>query len=94
MGNHQRSLGDEAAKDGIEIDMTLKELPAGESARVIGVRGDSPISKRLMEMGVVPGVAIRVVKSAPFGDPMEIRVLGYNLAIRRNEAASIEIEGR
>jgi Fe2+ transport system protein FeoA len=74
--------------------MTLKELPAGESARVIGVRGDSPISKRLMEMGVVPGVAIRVVKSAPFGDPMEIRVLGYNLAIRRNEAASIEIEGR
>jgi len=74
--------------------MTLKELPAGESARVIGVRGNSPISKRLMEMGVVPGVAIRVVKSAPFGDPMEIRVLGYNLAIRRNEAASIEIEGR
>ena len=74
--------------------MTLKELPAGESARVIGVRGDSPISKRLMEMGVVPGVAIRVVKTAPFGDPMEIRVLGYNLAIRRNEAASIEIEGR
>jgi Fe2+ transport system protein FeoA len=47
-----------------------------------------------MEMGVVPGVAIRVVKTAPFGDPMEIRVLGYNLAIRRNEAASIEIEGR
>jgi len=74
--------------------MTLRELPPGESARVIGVRGDSPISKRLMEMGVVPGVAIRVVKSAPFGDPMEIRVLGYNLAIRRNEAASIEIEGR
>jgi Fe2+ transport system protein FeoA len=74
--------------------MTLKELPAGESARVIGVLGDSPISKRLMEMGVVPGVAIRVVKSAPFGDPMEIRVLGYNLAIRQNEAASIEIEGR
>jgi ferrous iron transport protein A len=74
--------------------MTLKELPAGESARVVGVRGDSPVSKRLMEMGVVPGVNIRVVKTAPFGDPMEIRVLGYNLAIRRNEAASIEIEGR
>jgi len=74
--------------------MTLKELPAGESARVIGVRGDSPVSKRLMEMGVVPGVNVRVVKTAPFGDPMEIRVLGYNLAIRRNEAASIEIEGR
>jgi Fe2+ transport system protein FeoA len=47
-----------------------------------------------MEMGVVPGVSIRVVKAAPFGDPMEIRVLGYSLAIRRNEAASIEIEGR
>jgi len=74
--------------------MTLKELPAGESARVIGVRGEGPISKRLMEMGVVPGVNVRVVKTAPFGDPMEIRLLGYNLAIRRNEAASIEIEGR
>jgi Fe2+ transport system protein FeoA len=67
--------------------MTLRELPAGESARVIGVRGDSPISKRLMEMGVVPGVDIRVVRSTVW-DPMEIRVLvTTSLSVER--AASI-----
>jgi len=70
---------------------TLKELPAGSSAKVKTVHGRSVISKRLMEMGVIPGTEIRVVKSAPFGDPIQIRVLGYSLALRKNEAASIEI---
>ena len=74
--------------------MTLQELPVGETACVAGVRGSNDISKRLMEMGVVPGVRVRVVKTAPFGDPMEIRLLGYNLALRQNEAASVEVEGR
>lgn len=44
-----------------------------------------------MEMGVVPGVSVRVVKSAPFGDPLEIRVRGYNLAMRKSEADAIEV---
>ncbi len=44
-----------------------------------------------MEMGVVPGVLVRVVKSAPFGDPLEIRVRGYHLAMRKNEADAIEV---
>ena len=70
---------------------TLRELPAGSSAKVKTVHGESMISKRLMEMGVIPGTEIRVVKSAPFGDPIQIRVLGYSLALRKNEAASIEI---
>lgn len=73
--------------------MTLKELPVGESSRVVAVKGESVVSKRLMEMGVVPGVKIRVVKMAPFGDPLEIRLFGYSLAIRRNEAEAIEVEG-
>ncbi len=71
---------------------TLAAVPDGGFARVKAVVGDEPISKRLMEMGIVPGVSIKVVKSAPFGDPIEIRVLGYNLAIRRNEAATIHID--
>lgn len=70
---------------------TLRELPAGSSAKVKTVHGKGVISKRLMEMGVIPGTEIRVVKSAPFGDPIQIRVLGYSLALRKNEAASIEI---
>lgn len=44
-----------------------------------------------MEMGVVPGVALRMIKSAPFGDPLEIRLLGYHLAVRKSEAETIEI---
>ncbi len=72
--------------------MTLRELPVGKTSRVLEVKGETRISKRLMEMGIVPGVEVRVIKTAPFGDPMEIRLLGYSLAIRQNEAAAIEIE--
>ncbi len=61
------------------------------TAKVISVNGNNAISKRLMEMGVVPGVSVRVVKSAPFGDPLEIRVRGYHLAMRKNEADAIEV---
>ena len=60
-------------------------------ARVVNVSGTGPVTKRLMEMGIVPGVLVRVVKAAPFGDPIEVRVRGYNLAMRRNEAESIEV---
>ncbi|MGQ0541259.1 MAG: FeoA family protein [Blastocatellia bacterium] len=72
--------------------MTLRELPVGEDAKVIAVHGSSAVSRRLMEMGVVPGVSIKMIKAAPFGDPVEIRLLGYNLAIRKREAAAVEVE--
>lgn len=70
---------------------TLADLAAGTSATVVKVTGNNPVSRRLMEMGIVPGVLVRVVKSAPFGDPIEVRLLGYSLAMRRNEAESIEV---
>ena len=72
--------------------MTLAELEKGESRTVLSVRGDDLVTRRLMEMGVIPGVAVRMVKSAPFGDPLEINVRGYSLALRRNEAQSVELE--
>ncbi|CAN5482777.1 MAG: FeoA family protein [Pyrinomonadaceae bacterium] len=72
--------------------MTLSKLPAGVNATVTAVNGEGVISKRLMEMGMVPGVTVRLVKDAPFGDPIEIRILGSSLAIRRNEADSVEVE--
>ena len=56
--------------------MTLAELEKGESRTVLSVRGENMITRRLMEMGVIPGVAVRMVKSAPFGDPLEINVRG------------------
>lgn len=71
--------------------MTLANLEDGAVAEVKEVHGNNAISKRLMEMGIIPGVSIRVIKAAPFGDPIEIRVRGYNLAMRRNEAEAIEI---
>lgn len=71
--------------------MTLANLEIGTTAKVKNVSGNDAISKRLMEMGIVPGVSLKVIKSAPFGDPIEIRVRGYNLAMRRNEAEAIEI---
>lgn len=71
--------------------MNLSELSIGEKATVKNVSGESAVTRRLMEMGVVPGVRVRVVKTAPFGCPIEIKVRGYNLAIRRSEANAIEV---
>jgi len=70
---------------------TLGKVPVGSSARVVSVNGNSRITKRLMEMGVIPGVSLKVVKTAPFGDPIEVKVRGYSLAMRKNEADSIEV---
>lgn len=72
--------------------ISLTELPVGEQGTVVGVEGDNQASRRLMEMGVVPGALVRMIKSAPFGDPLEVRVRGYHLAMRRNEADQITIE--
>lgn len=72
-------------------NMTLTELPIGKEARVVAVNGTGSVTRRLLEMGVIPGVTVQVVKMAPFGDPIEIRVRGYSLAMRRSEADAIEV---
>ena len=70
---------------------TLTLLPVGVDARVVSVGGEGRITRRMLEMGVIPGVSVSVIKKAPFGDPIEIRVRGYSLAMRRSEADSIEV---
>lgn len=72
--------------------MTLAELEIGGKAKISEIKGETPVTKRLMEMGVLPGVSVRVVKTAPFGDPIEIRVRGYSLALRKSEAETIQVE--
>ena len=72
-------------------DSSLAHLPVGVEARVISVNGSSAVARRLMEMGVVPGAPVRVIKTAPLGDPLEIRVRGYHLALRRSEAQTISV---
>lgn len=70
----------------------LSSLKAGGRARVIDVGGDAALQQRLLEFGLLPGVEVRLVRVAPLGDPLEIEVLGYNLSLRRNEAAHVSIE--
>lgn len=70
---------------------TLTDIPIGGKARVTRVNGTGRVTQRLMEMGVVPGVALKVVKAAPFGDPIEVRLRGYSLAMRRSEARAVEV---
>lgn len=76
----------------LKTTVTLADLARGETRKVLSVRGQDVVTRRLMEMGVVPGVSVRMIKSAPFGDPLEISVLGYSLALRRNEAESVVLE--
>lgn len=81
-----------AMQTGIEAaSPTLATLPIGAQARVIAVGGTGAVARRLMEMGVVPGAQVRVIKAAPLGDPIEVRVRGYHLALRRTEAQTITV---
>ena len=75
----------------IKKKMTLANLTVGTPAKVVKVAGKTIVSRRLMEMGVVPGVAVTVIKTAPFGDPIQIRIRGYSLAMRKSEAEIIEV---
>ena len=69
----------------------MADLAVGDEARVTAVNGEGRVTNRLLEMGVVPGATVSVVKAAPFGDPIQVRVLGYSLAMRRSEAEMIEV---
>ena len=71
--------------------VSLDLLRMGTCARVLAVKGEGAVTRRLMEMGVVPGAPVRVIKCAPLGDPLEVRVRNYHLALRRNEAQNISV---
>ena len=70
---------------------TLNALPHGTEARVVSIDGEGAVARRLMEMGVVPRAPVCVIKAAPLGDPIEVRVRGYHLALRRSEAQTIRV---
>ena len=71
--------------------MTLDRIPVDTMATVTSVEATDPHSLRLMEMGVVPGAPVRLVKVAPLGDPIQVCVRDYHLALRRSEARSITV---
>ena len=72
--------------------MTLKELEVGQSAIIRTVGGEGALRQHFLDMGVIPGTQVNVVQYAPMGDPMELRLHGYELTLRLDDAARIEVE--
>jgi ferrous iron transport protein A len=73
--------------------VTLDTLRPGQRATVTTISGEgSAVYQRLMEMGVFEGVELEVVRFAPLGDPMELKVQGYNLSLRKSEASCVKVE--
>jgi Fe2+ transport system protein FeoA len=70
---------------------SLSNLRTSESGSVVRVEGPDDVRRRLVEMGLVPGVHIEVVGTAPLGDPIAVLVRGYRLAIRRSEAVGVTV---
>ncbi len=71
--------------------MTLKELSVGKSGVIKAVGGEGILRCRLLDMGLIPNTRVTVQRIAPMGDPMEIRLRGYELTLRMDDAAKIEI---
>ena len=72
--------------------MTLKDLKVGESAIVNEVGGEGALRQHFLDMGIIPGAEVKLVKMAPMGDPMEIKVHGYALTLRLSEAIKISVD--
>ncbi len=72
--------------------MKLSELSVGESATITVVGGEGALRQHFLDMGVIPGVRVTLVKLAPMGDPMELMIHGYELTLRVDDAAKIEID--
>jgi Fe2+ transport system protein FeoA len=70
---------------------TLDAIAVGGGGEVLAVGGPGTIAVRLLEMGFVPGTRVEVVKVAPLGDPLELRIRGYHLSLRRAEAAHVRV---
>ena len=73
-------------------ELTLNNVKIGSSAVVSRLGSIGPLKRRLIDMGITPGVRIKVKKTAPLGDPLEIELRGYELSIRRSEAGNIFIK--
>ena len=71
---------------------TLKRVAVGEEVTVVKVAGEGPLRQRILDMGLTKGAAVRVRKVAPLGDPIEVTVRGYELSLRKQEAACIIVQ--
>lgn len=72
--------------------MTLDKLATGQSAKIIAVGGEGSLRNRLIDMGLIPKTTVMLRKVAPMGDPIEIRLRGYELTLRKEDASVITVE--
>jgi ferrous iron transport protein A len=72
--------------------MTLHLTQPGGTARIRRLSGSPELRERLAELGLTPGQEVRMLRRAPLGDPLEVLVRGYRLAVRRDEAEAVEVE--
>ena len=71
---------------------TLREVPVGETVKVVKLHGEGAVKRRIMDMGLTKGIPVYVRKVAPLGDPVEITVRNYELSLRKADAEMVEVE--
>lgn len=72
--------------------MNLKEAAIGSTVTVKKINGEGALKRRIIDMGITKGVSVYIRKVAPLGDPIEVTVRGYELSLRKADAASIEVD--
>lgn len=72
-------------------EITLNKVECGHAARVVYVKGQGSLKRRILDMGMVPDVVVTVLRKAPMGDPIELNLKGYNLSLRQKEAETIVV---
>lgn len=72
--------------------MKLSEMPVGKKAKIVKVNGEGALRDRLLDMGLTPRTEVMIQKVAPMGDPIELTLRGYDLTLRLEDAAQIEVQ--
>ncbi|MDD5728288.1 MAG: FeoA family protein [Victivallales bacterium] len=70
----------------------LSEMQTGESGKIVAISKNLRSYKKFADLGIVKGTAVRLERIAPLGDPVEVKIKGYNLSFRKEEAANITVE--
>ena len=73
-------------------NLRLNQVRIGSRVRVVKVHGEGALRQRILDMGLTKNAEVKVLKMAPFGDPIEMTVRGFQLSLRKSEAASVEVE--
>ncbi len=71
---------------------TLRDVPVGQTAKIVKLTGEGAVKRRIMDMGITKGIEVYVRKVAPLGDPIEVTVRGYELSLRKADAEMINVE--